>query len=62
MSSNATDSGRARQHTRTFELESRFDDAIDPEEVTIFPGNAEMPTTQWLSIDAEFTVPIEETH
>jgi hypothetical protein len=45
----------------TFDLESAYDDPDDPERVTISPENPEHPTTEWLTIDAGFAVPIEET-
>jgi hypothetical protein len=50
----------AQRDVPTFELHSRFDDSIDPDEITIFPADAEMPTTQWLTADASYAVPIDE--
>lgn len=43
-----------------FELSFHFDDETDPETVTIFqPGTDEDAATQWITVDARFSVSIE---
>ncbi len=43
-----------------FDLSYHFDDEDDPQSVTIFkPGTDETAATQWLTIDATYTVPID---
>jgi hypothetical protein len=38
------------------------DDADEPTEVTLFPEDElERVYTQWISVDAEFAIPLEET-
>lgn len=44
-----------------FGLESTYDDPDDPETVTVHPDDPDDPTTEWLTIDAGFVLPIEET-
>lgn len=60
MSSDTASRDQNRGKSPTFELDSRFDDSLDPEEVTVFPGDAATPTTEWLTIDAEYTVPLDD--
>lgn len=44
-----------------FELSFLYDDADDPTEVTVFPGDDETElSTQWISMDITHTVPIED--
>ncbi len=45
----------------SFGLEATYDDPEDPEAVTIHPAEPDHATTEWLTIDAGFAVPIEET-
>lgn len=51
---------RPAGHTRMFDLQSRLDDAVDPQEVTVFPQHADQPSEEWLTIDADFVVPVDE--
>jgi len=44
-----------------FDLRAAYDDPDDPETVTIHPADPEEPTTEWLTIDADLAVPVEET-
>ena len=44
----------------SFELDYGFDDPDEPTEVTIFAPDAELVTTTWLSMDANFAVSIED--
>jgi len=60
MSNKITGSDRSRTSTPTIELDAQFDDSIDPKEITVFPADAEQPTTEWLTIDAAYAVPIDE--
>jgi hypothetical protein len=43
-----------------FELSHRFDDPNDPSEITVFPDAEEGSTSQWLSIDTGYALPLEE--
>lgn len=55
---------RQRDHPRTyrsFDLQSRPDDAVEPQLVTVFPQHADEPSDEWVTIDAEFAVPVDET-
>lgn len=52
---------RSRDGRPTFELTARFDDAVEPSEVTVFPSAVDDSTTQWLTIDVEHALPLEET-
>lgn len=43
-----------------FDLTCHFDDETDPQSVTIFkPGTDEESVTQWMTIDYQFSVPID---
>ena len=44
----------------TFDLEYLFDDDEDPSEVTVFVDNAADLSTNWITIDAAHTVPLED--
>jgi DNA gyrase inhibitor GyrI len=52
---------RPRDHPPAFDLRSEYDDPDDPEMVTIRPDDPGDTTTEWLTIDAGFAVPVEET-
>lgn len=44
-----------------FDLSCRFDDADEPDEVTVFAGDTYGETlTEWLSTDADVAVPLED--
>ncbi|MFB6229261.1 MAG: hypothetical protein ABEH88_12055 [Halobacteriales archaeon] len=43
-----------------FKLSHRFDDPDDPSEITVFPDVEEGSTTQWLSIETGYALPLEE--
>jgi hypothetical protein len=44
-----------------FELSYLFDDADDPTEVTLFPGDCdEHLPTRWLSVDTAHAVPLDD--
>ena len=60
MSSKPSDDGRLESSdSRTVALQSRLDDPVDPESVTITPAEEES-TTKWLTIDAGFVVDLDE--
>ncbi|MFC6724566.1 hypothetical protein ACFQE1_09305 [Halobium palmae] len=45
----------------SFELEYAFDDASEPTEVTLFSTSGEDdPVTNWLTVDVDHAVPLEE--
>lgn len=60
MSSGTTERDPSRTHAPPLELQARFDDSVDPEEVTVFPADSEGTTTEWLTIEAAYAVPLEE--
>jgi len=60
MSSNACNDIKSGDE-REFDLCLQFDDALEPERTTLVPMDAVEDTTEWLSIDAEFAVPLDET-
>jgi hypothetical protein len=41
-------------------LSCLYDDEDDPSEVTLFPGEEERSTTEWITADVESTVAIDE--
>jgi|AntRauTorcE11898_2_1112593.scaffolds.fasta_scaffold14725_3 hypothetical protein len=43
----------------TFELDYRYDDPADPDEVTIYDTDAEEPTTTWVTVSIEDTVSLD---
>lgn len=53
--------GRPLDVPPAFELEAAYDDPENPGTVTVHPADPEDPTTEWLTIDVGFAVPIEET-
>ncbi len=55
------DRSRSLDEPPEFRLESTYDNPEDPETVTVHPGDSEDATTEWLTIDAGFAVPVEET-
>lgn len=60
-STSTDDTYRSREDRPTFELTARFDDAVEPSEVTVYPSTSDNPTTEWLTIDAEYALSLEET-
>jgi hypothetical protein len=60
-STDRAEGDRPREWPPEFGLESAYDDPEDPESVTVHPGDPDDPTTEWLTIDAGFVLPIEET-
>lgn len=44
-----------------FDLHARFDDPNDPASVTVSPTDADDPSTEWLTVDVGYVIPIEET-
>jgi hypothetical protein len=60
MSGNASGNDKSRPHTPTVELDARFDDPIDSDEITVFPADSGPSTTEWLTIDAAYALPIEK--
>jgi hypothetical protein len=43
-----------------FDLEYLFDDDDDPTEVTVFSDDPESLSTQWITVDRQHAVPLEE--
>ena len=43
-----------------FDLEYLFDDDDNPTEVTIFADDPETLSTQWITVDREVAVPLDE--
>jgi hypothetical protein len=57
----ATDPSADRDDLPRFDLEYRFDDREDPEEVTVFPLRADADiTTEWITVDATDALPVRE--
>jgi len=54
------DRSRSLDEPPEFWLESTYDDPEDPETVTVHP-DSEDTTTEWLTIDAGFVLPVDET-
>jgi hypothetical protein len=47
-------------HAQHFELECRPDDWASPTTVTVYTPQPEATTTEWLTIDSDHAVPVEE--
>jgi len=43
-----------------FDLSHRFDDPRDPTTVTVFPGEGADSTTEWITVDTGYALPLEE--
>jgi hypothetical protein len=57
----ATDSPADRHDPPTFNLEYRFDDPENPEEVTVFPLCADADiTTEWITVGTTDALPVRE--
>ena len=50
----------ACQEYPEFELDWLIDDPVAPERVTVTPAEPESPTTEWLSVDADVAVSLDE--
>jgi len=46
--------------TPQFELEWLYDDADDPSQVTVFPRDTERSATEWISVDCDSAIPLDE--
>ena len=57
----AADPPADRHEPPAFDLEYRFDNPADPEELTVFPsrGDADV-TTEWVTVDTADAVPVRE--
>jgi len=55
-----SDPKRAVDKPPEFDLSHRFDDPEDPTEMTVFPESMGESTTQWLSIETGYVLPVEE--
>lgn len=54
--------GSDRQELPEFELEYLFDDDEDPTTVTVFTGDEESEDilTSWITIEEQYTIPLDE--
>ena len=43
----------------TFDLECKYDDPMDPSELTIFAPDAAVRTTAWISADDSAAIPLD---
>lgn len=59
MSVRQTHSGDLLESYPDYGLTCLYDDADDPAEITVFPGE-EMSTTQWLTADVDSAVSLED--
>jgi hypothetical protein len=51
-----------RDDPPTFDLDYRFDDRDDPDEVTLFPALEDADiTTEWITVDTTDALPVRET-
>jgi len=55
-----TENGPALHELPDFDLEYLFDDDDDPSEVTVFVDNAAALSTNWITVDADHAVALEE--
>jgi len=56
-----TDPPANREDPPEFDLDYRFDDRENPDEMTVFPTRDDADiTTQWITIDAMDALPVEE--
>jgi hypothetical protein len=55
-----SDDGRGRDELPAFDYRYLIDEAVEPVEVTVFPADPKDPVTEWVSMDVEHTVPLEE--
>jgi hypothetical protein len=56
-----TDSPTDRDDPPTFDLDYRFDDREDPDEVTVFPAREDADvTTEWITVDTTDALPVRE--
>lgn len=52
--------GSALHELPDYELEYLFDDDEEPTEVTVFVDNATDLSTNWITVDADHAVPLED--
>lgn len=44
-----------------FDLQHRLDDAVNPRRITVFPESVDDPTSEWITVDADVVIPLNET-
>ena len=48
------------RETLDVDLEWLFDDPDDPSEVTVFTPRGERTATEWITVDADTAIPVDE--
>jgi hypothetical protein len=56
----ATDSVSPVKKPNCFQLEGRYDDATEPQELTVFPPASQNTSTEWLTVDRSTVVALDQ--